>query len=382
MKKKLLMLMLSMALMTTVACGKKEEEVKEPEVETPAVTEEAETGEEEVEEGDKLALELKAGFVTDEGGIHDASFNQSGWEGMQEARDLIEGLDVGYLESHTANDYAVNFEQMLDEGNQIILGAGFKLGADTLAAAQANPEVNYVLVDESFEFLLDGAEMPKNLLGVLFNDHESSFLVGYIAGKTTQTDKVGFVGGMEGRVISAFEYGYKAGVDYAAKELGKEIEIFSQYVGDFSDAAKGKSIANSFYQDGADIVFHASGGAGAGVIGAAIEQGEGYWAIGVDRDQIDEGPDNVLTSAMKRVDIAVKNVLVDLAKGEPFPGGTVRNYGLQDDGAVDIAPSSDKHVAPEILDEIPGLKDEIIAGNIVVPNNAETYEVYKAELNK
>lgn len=381
MKKKFLLIGMSLALMgTLVACGNKEEKPaetpgEEPTVEAPAEGGEATPGEAEEE---KLALELKAGFVTDEGGIHDASFNQSAWEGMQAAEGKIEGLETQYIESHIASDYAPNFETMADSGNQLIVGAGYKLGADIMAAAKANPDVNYVLIDESFE----GQEIPANLLGIIFNDHESSFLVGYIAGKTTKTDKVGFVGGIEGRVIHAFDYGFKAGVDYAAKELGKEIEIFSQYVGNFSDAAAGKAIANTFFQDGADIVFHAAGGAGAGVINAATEKGEGYWAIGVDRDQIEEGPDNVLTSAMKRLDIAVENLLTSLAKGEEFTGGTVLYYGLQDDGAVDIAPSSTEHVAPEILEEIPAVKQDIIDGKIVVPNNAETYEVYKAELAK
>jgi basic membrane protein A and related proteins len=211
------------------------------------------------------------------------------------------------------------------------------------------------------------------MIGVVFKAEQPSFLVGYIAGKMTETDKIGFVGGIEGDVIWGFDYGFQAGVKYAANELGKDIEVLSQYADSFGDAAKGKSIATNMYQQGMDIVFHAAGGVGDGVIEAAKEQDK--WVIGVDRDQNYMAPDHVLTSAMKRVDVGVYNVTKELKEGN-YEGGKTVVYGLADNGAVDIAPTSDKHVPADILEEVEGLKQMIIDGEIEVPYNAETYEAW------
>ncbi|MDO5713793.1 MAG: BMP family ABC transporter substrate-binding protein [Tissierellia bacterium] len=313
----------------------------------------------------------KVGFVTDEGGVNDQSFNQGVWEGLQKAKDDF-GTEVSYVESHQADEYSPNMETLLDDDNAVIVAAGFKLGDAILEKANNNPDVNFAIVDMAYD------ECPDNLVGILFKQEQPSFLVGYIAGLTTETGKVGFVGGQEGNIIWAFDYGYEAGVQYAAKELGKEIEVVKQYVGNFSDAAKGKSIASTMYNGGCDVVFHAAGGAGDGVIEAAKEADK--WVIGVDRDQNDMAPDNVLTSAMKRADVAVYNVVKDLASGKEFPGGSTIVYGLENDGAVDIAPTSDKNVKPEILEKIDGLKEKIINEEIVVPVNEETYKEFAETL--
>ncbi len=354
-----LMLILTLAL---TACGGKKTET--PATEDPAT----ETGSEETTE---TASELKVAMVTDEGGVNDQSFNQSAWEGLQRAEEEIEGVKSSYQESTQTADYEPNFETLLDAGNNLIWGVGYKLADATESAALDNPDVKFGIVDYAYE------QVPENLVSILFKDEQSSFLVGYIAGKTTETNKVGFVGGIEGDVIKAFESGYKAGVLYAAKEDGKEIEIMVQYAASFTDSAKGKAIAQNMYQQGADVVFHAAGGVGDGVIEAAKEQGK--WAIGVDRDQNDLAPDNVLTSAMKRVDVAVYNVAKDIQEGK-FEGGTVVVYGLENDGAVDIAPTSDKNVRPEILEVIPKLKEDIISGTIEVPRTDDTFEEFKSNL--
>lgn len=316
------------------------------------------------------SLDMKIGFVTDEGGINDQSFNQGVWEGLNKAKDEF-GAEVSYQESNEANDYAPNLETLLDDGNELIVAAGFNLGDALLEAAEANPDVKYAIIDYAYE---DG---PDNIVGITFKAQEPSFLVGYIAGMTTESNKVGFVGGQESTIIQTFEYGYKAGVAYAAKELNKEIEVTSQYVGDFSDAGKGKSIATNMYQQGNDIVFHAAGGAGDGVIEAAKDQDK--WVIGVDRDQSELAPDNVLTSAMKRADSAIFNIIKDLADGKDFPGGKTVSYGLAEGDTVDIAPTSDKNVKAEILEKIPEIKEKIISGEIKVPSTEEEYNTFTAK---
>ena len=226
-----------------------------------------------------------------------------------------------------------------------------------LNAAKTNKDVNYAIVDNSY-----GDKTPDNVTGVMFSAQEPSFIVGYIAGKTTKTNRVGFVGGINSPIIDQFQYGYQAGVLYAAKELGKTINVDVQYAESFSDASKGKAIANKMFSSGCDIVFHAAGGAGVGVIDAAKEANK--FAIGVDRDQSYLAPDNVLTSALKLVNVAVEKVSTEAMNGTKI-GGKTYTYGLKED-AVGI-PTENKNVNPEVYKAAMKLEDQIKAGTIVVP---------------
>ncbi len=304
---------------------------------------------------------VKVAMVTDTGGVNDQSFNQSAWEGLQRAeKDL--NVKVAFKESKQDADYAPNFETLIDDGNDLVWGIGFLMGDVVEQMAKSNPEKKFAIIDYAYE------NTPSNLSAVVFKAEEASFLVGYIAGKMTKTNKVGFVGGMRIPVIPPFEYGFKAGV----KAANPDCQIVDQYAESFTDAAKGKAIANQMYQQGADIIFHASGGVGDGVIEAAKEQNK--YAIGVDRDQNSLAPDNVITSAMKRVDNGVYNVIEAMVNGD-FPGGTTVAYGLKE-GGVDIAPTSSKHVPADILAEVEKQKQEVINGNIVVPINEEQYKSF------
>jgi len=302
---------------------------------------------------------IKVAMVTDVGGVNDQSFNQSAWEGLQKAQTDL-GIKVGYMESNQDADYKPNMETLLDGGNDLIWSIGFKMGDTLNELAKVNPEQKYAGIDCFF------AEPSANLVGILFKEQEPSFLVGYIAGKMTKTNKVGFVGGMDFFVIHKFHYGFLAGVKYA----NPDVEVFVQYADSFTDAAKGKAIANQMYKNGADIVYHAAGGVGDGVIEAAKEQNK--FAIGVDKDQNSLAPDNVITSAMKRVDNAIYNVTKNLVDGA-YPGGTNVIFGLKE-GGVGIAPTSDKHVPAEILEEVKVIEGKIIAGEIVPPTSKEEWE--------
>lgn len=361
MKRKMSILALMLALvLTLVACGGKDQPAPE------------------VEDGEEVeASDLKIGMVTDEGGVNDESFNQSAWEGLQRVQEEL-GITTKYQESKQEADFVQNFETLLDAEFDLMWGVGYKLSGATYDAAINNPDRKYGIVDFSYEGNDDFPKgTPENVVGVIFHDEQSSFLAGYVAGHTTETNKVGFVGGQKGVVIGKFENGYNAGVKYAAKELGKEIEVLNQYADSFGDAAKGKAIASSMFQKGADIVFHAAGGVGNGVIEAAKEADK--WAIGVDRDQNDLAPDHVLTSVIKRVDVAVYNVAKDLKDGK-FEGGKTLLYGLEHDGAVGLAATSDKNVKPEILEKVKVIEEKIVAGEIVPPIDAENYEKFIAEL--
>jgi len=318
--------------------------------------------------GDQEGAEdaIKIAMVTDVGGVNDQSFNQSAWEGLQRARDEL-GVEISYLESAQDADYIPNLQSLIDGGNDLVWGVGFKMADALLQMAKLYPDQHFAIIDFAY-----GPDAPSNVVGVLFKAEQASFLVGYIAGKVTETNTIGFVGGIEGAIIDAFEYGFLAGVYIA----NRDATVLSQYADSFVDAAKGKSIATQMYVQGADIVFHAAGSVGNGVIEAAREQDR--WVIGVDRDQNDLAPDNVLTSAMKEVGDAMYKVAKDLKETGEFPSGGALILGLSD-GAVGIAPTSNVHVPADILSEIEEMSQRIVSGEIAVPYNLETFETFKSE---
>ena len=309
---------------------------------------------------------VRIGMVTDVGGINDQSFNQSAWEGLQRAKKEL-GVKVSYQESKQDADYPANLETLYDAGNDLIWGIGFKMGDTILKAAKQNPKQKYAIIDYSY-----GDKTPSNVIGVVFAAEEGAFLAGYIAAKMSKTNSIGFVGGMSVPVVHAFQFGFKAGVKFA----NSKTNILEQYAESFTDAAKGKAIANQMMGKGADVVFHAAGAVGDGVIEAVKEKN--LMAIGVDRDQNYLAPKNVITSSMKRVDNAIFNVVSDLAKGN-FKGGTTISYGLKD-GAVDVAGTTSKMIPAELMKEVGDLKLKIAGGTIKVPADEKAYVAFAKTL--
>lgn len=305
---------------------------------------------------------LAIAMVTDVGGVNDQSFNQSAWEGLQRAEKEL-GIKASYKESKQDADYAPNMEALHDAKNDLVWGIGFLMGDAIAKAAKTYPDQKYAIIDFSY-----GDKTPPNVVGVMFQAEQPSFLVGYIAGKVSKTGTVGFVGGIKFPLIEEFEYGYKSGVMLA----NKNAKILDQYAESFTDAAKGKAMALQMYQKGADIVYHAAGAVGDGVIEAAKETRK--WAIGVDKDQNYLAPDNVLTSAMKRVDNAIFDIAKKLKAGA-WEGGKTVQYNLGN-GGVGIAPTSNKHVPEVILKETEELTKKIIAGEIVVPKTKAEFEKF------
>lgn len=312
--------------------------------------------------------DFKVAMVTDTGGVADQSFNQSAWEGLQKLN-KDNGTTVKYTESRQESDYATNLDKAADDNNNLIWGIGFAMAEAITNSAKQNPDISYAIVDNSYE------KTPSNVTGVMFRAQEPSFLVGYIAGKTTKTGKVGFVGGITGMIIDQFEYGYKAGVAYAAKELGKTITVDAQYAESFGDAAKGKAIANKMYSGGCDIVFHAAGGVGVGVIEAAKEANK--YAIGVDRDQAYLAPKNVLTSALKLVNQAVELVSKDAIDGKEI-GGKTFTYGLTEN-AVGI-PTEHTLMGDATYNAAVALETKIKDKSITPPANKADLATYEASL--
>lgn len=305
-------------------------------------------------------------MVTDTGGVNDQSFNQSAWEGMTRLGEDL-GYDVAYLESKQESDYATNLDKCVDAGAELIWGVGFAMAEATFAAAKANPDVKYAIIDNG------NPDSISNLLGVNFRPQEPSFMVGYIAACFSTTGKVGFVGGISSEAIDLFEFGYKAGVKYANSVKGLNVEVMSQYAESFGDAAKGKSIAQKFFSDGADVVFHAAGGTGTGVIEAAKEAG--LYAIGVDMDQSYLAPDNVITSALKLVGNGVYDLSPAILDGSQEVGGEI-SLGMTED-AVGI-PEEHSIIGDDLYNEALEIGEKIKSGEIAVPGTEDEYNAFEA----
>jgi basic membrane protein A and related proteins len=303
---------------------------------------------------------LEVGLVFDVGGIGDKSFNDSAYRGLMRARDSL-GVQIQYLEPAEGADREAALRQLAAGQAGIIFGIGMLFTDDITAVALDFPERKFACVDYTVQ---EGRPIPPNLVALKFREEEGCFLVGAIAGLTTTTNVVGFVGGMDTPLIRKFEAGYRAGV--AAVNPGCRVLI--AYAGvtpnAFKDPAKGKELGLSQFDQGADIIFHASGSTGLGVFEAARERDK--LVIGVDSDQQAEAPGHVLTSMVKRVDVGVFDTIRDVKEGK-FQGG-IRTLGLADHaiGYVQDA-GNEKWITPAIKSRIDALEADLLAGKIVVP---------------
>ncbi len=315
--------------------------------------------------------DFSAVIVTDIGGVDDKSFNQSAWEGLSEWGEE-NGKEKGgqgfdYIQSESDSDYMTNLNTAVQTGFDLTFGIGFKLEQALTQIAQQNPDAHFAIVDAF-------VDLP-NVASYNFKDNEASFLAGVAAAMTTKTDKVGFVGGVEGVIIDRFEAGFIEGV----KAVNPDIEVTVEYAGSFADAAKGKQIASAMYSNGADVIFHASGDTGNGVFSEAKDlvsndPSKELWVIGVDRDQDPEGVVEVdgeerhltLTSTLKGVGAAVKLATEQAAKGEFKAGNNV--LGLKEDGVG----LSDGQMADDVKKAVEEYKEKIINGEIEVPETPES----------
>ena len=309
--------------------------------------------------GDKV---FKVGMITDTGGVNDESFNQSTWKGFQDAQEKFgkDKLEIKYLESKQDADYVQNIDTFADEGMDLIVGVGFKLQSAITEAAKNYPEQQFALIDAVCE-----GEQPENVTSLLFEDNASAYLTGLIAGRMTETNKVGFIGGMESPVISKFDYGFRAGV----KAANPNCELTVRYLNSFSDSALAKSVANQMHKDGVDVIYTAAGAAGTGAIEAAKENNK--MAIGVDVDQSPLAPDNIISSTMKNVNVSIVNLVGEILE-DNYQGGQVIVNTLAS-GGVGLSDTTKDHVSKDILDYVNEQAGKIKSGEIVVPENEKQY---------
>jgi basic membrane protein A and related proteins len=304
----------------------------------------------------------KLGIVFDVGGLGDKSFNDAANRGRLRAEQEL-GMQTQYIEPGDGSDRESALRQRAAAGDQLVFGIGFIFSDDITKLASQFPQTKFACIDYNKPEGID--KVPANLVGLRFREHEGSFLVGAIAGRVTKTKKLGFIGGMKMPLIRKFEVGFIAGV----KQVCPDCTVLSSYAGTepkaFADPTKGKELALAQYSRGVDIIYHASGKTGDGVFAAAKDQKK--FAIGVDSDQFHVAPCCVLTSMVKKVDVAVFDTAKKVAAGK-FESG-VFEFGLAEDGVGFVYDDNNKAFIPQaVVDEVNGLAKQVIAGAIKVPS--------------
>ena len=304
--------------------------------------------------------DVRVGLVFDVGGRGDKSFNDSAYEGISRAtREL--GVSSELCEPTGAEDREAALRLFAARGFDLVIGVGFIFSTDVNVVAADFPRTEFACVD--YVPPADGV-IPENVVGLGFREEEGSFLVGAVAGAMTKTKHVGFVGGMDIPLIHRFEAGYRAGVGRVCPSC----EVHAAYAGTtpdaFRDPAKGKAVAVSQISAGADVLYHASGTTGHGVFEAAADMG--VLAIGVDSDQYDEKPGTVVTSMIKRVDVAVFDTVRSVLDGQ-FHGG-LRSFGVAEDGVGYVSDGPHAEGIPDdVKRTVSALRARIASGEIQVP---------------
>ena len=311
-------------------------------------------------ESKKKVDAFRVGLVFDIGGLGDKSFNDAAHRGLLKAREDL-GIEFEYYEPAEGSEREAALRIFAAGEADLVVGVGFLFSDDVKKVAEEFPEKKFACIDMTYQ---DGDVIPPNVVGIKFREEQGSYLVGAIAGLVTQTGTVGFVGGMDIPLIHKFEAGYRAGFEVVRPD-GKVLIRYAGVTGDaFQNPTKGKELALAEIDQGADILFHASGSTGLGVFEAVRDRDK--LAIGVDSDQQAEAPGHILTSMTKQVDVAVFDT-AKAAKDGTFQGG-IRILGLKE-GGVDYVydENNSQWITPEIRERVEALRTEIAEGRIEVP---------------
>jgi basic membrane protein A len=306
---------------------------------------------------------MRIGLVTDIGGLNDRGFNHLSYVGLQRAQREL-GVQTRVNQAKSTQEYIPNLSDFARQGYDLTIGVGFTEAIAIDTAATTFKDANFAIVDVDVR---DEPHKPKNLLGLLFREEETGYLVGYLAGLVEKRrpgkDVIGSVGGQKQPPVDRFIAGYQAG----AKAANPGITVLNNYSEDFADQAKCKQIALNQIELGAGVIFQVAGGCGLGALDAAREKG--VWGIGVDADQSFLGP-HILTSAVKRVDTAVFLAIKSVVDGN-FNGGTNMIFGLKQNG-VGIGKISPR-VEKADVDAVNKVREDIVSGKINnIPTEVQT----------
>ena len=303
---------------------------------------------------------LALGLLVCTGQVEDGQYNELLLEGLK-------SLGQPVLVSAQEQDDSTIEErltQLIADGAEFIWGSEAAAVKVILPQAAAHPELYFAVHDA------EQSDLPDNVFTVSYRSWEGAFLAGYAAAMMTETNKVGMLGGRDEAVIWQFEIGYNAGVQYAAKALGKTIEVYTIYVGAYDEADMGQQLAGIMYHDDCDVLFQAAGVSGLGAIKEA--QAQNKYIIGVDQDQSALAPEQMLLSVTKGISTTAAELTKRALAGD-FPAGEHLNYGLAE-GGVDIAVTD--NIPPTLQEQLSALKKQIIDGQLAVPYDQASYEAF------
>lgn len=264
---------------------------------------------------------LKIGIMLSDSGLGDQSFSDMGFAGLEKARDEL-GISFDYREIQDTETYEQGIEELVEQGNDLIIGLGFTVQEAMEKVAKEHPDTSFLLIDSQSD--------APNVYNITFKEEEGSFLIGAIAGMKTQSNIVGFVGGEDVELIHKFENGFAAGV----KAVNPDAKILTKYAGTFGDDVLGKEIAGELIDAGADYIYPAAGFTGVGVL--LESQEAGIYSFGVDSDQFFLAEGAIVSSMVKQVDVAIFNTIKELVESGSISEKD-QQLGLEENG-VAIAP--------------------------------------------
>jgi basic membrane protein A and related proteins len=326
-------------------------------------------------DGGAAASDFKGCQVTDTGGVDDRSFNQTAYQGLQDAADEL-GFEASVLESQAESDYAPNIQSFIDQGCDLIVTVGFLLGGATADAALANPDQNFAIVD--YDYSVDAGDAQDefdNIRELTFSTDQAAFLAGYVAAAMTETGTVGTYGGINIPTVTIFMKGFQLGIEKYNEDNGTDVQLIGWdneandglFTGDFENQANGRATTEGLLDDGADIIMPVAGPVGLGTIEAIRARPDSNAkVIWVDTDGCVSVPDDCdlfLTSVMKNMDVAVHDATVQAAE-DNFEGGLYT--GTLENEGVALGPFNDfeDQVPDEVKSAADDLRQQIIDGDI------------------
>jgi len=323
--------------------------------------------------GGETTSDFKACIVSDAGGFDDKSFNQLSFEGATAAAEEL-GTELGDVQSTSESDYKGNVETLVSEGCNAIVTVGFALSATTVESATANPDIDYILVDDAADADFDGTADAENIKPLLYDTAQAAFLAGYLAAGYSEAGKVGTFGGMDFPTVTIFMDGFKQGVDYYNEEKGTDVELVGwdgkkgSFTGGFAADPAAKTTAQNILDQGVDVILPVGGPIYQSAMDAIADSGEDVALIGVDADFYESDPntqDLVLTSILKGMDVSTQEAVVASGNDEFDPTPYV---GTLENGGVDLAPlhNFEDKVDPALWEEVQTLKESIISGDVEV----------------
>ena len=327
-------------------------------------------------EGDGAEGDFNACQVTDTGGVDDASFNETAFAGLERAAEEV-GFEAEFLESQDESDFAPNIDAFIEQECDLIVTVGFLLGDATSAAAEANPDQQFAIVDFDFFDADAGEDITfENVRELTFSTDEAAFLAGYLAAAMTETGTVGTYGGINIPTVTIFMDGFAAGIAFHNEENGTDVQLVGWdaeaqdglFTGNFEDQTLGRQTTEALLDQGADIILPVAGPVGLGSVEAIRAGGGSERLIWVDSDGCESVPDACdlfLTSILKKMDNAVFATVTAAADGE-FEGGLY--VGTLENDGVGLAPfhEFEEEIPQEVKDRLEELREQIIAGEIEV----------------